>query len=145
DPERCSPNERRLLNVVSEMSIASGVREPPVYVLRRERAVNALVVGHTVDDAAIVVTQGAVELLSRDELQGVLGHEYSHILNGDMALNLRLACVLAGLSWIGQCGEEMVWRDAERARGKDGESAAGPMALFGAIVALIGFPGVLAA
>jgi len=144
DPQRCGPKERQLLNIVSEMSIASGVREPPVYVLP-DRAINALVAGRSTDDAAIIVTQGALAQLSRDELQGVLGHEYSHILNGDMALNLRLACVLAGLSWIGQCGEEMFWRDASVAYRADGESAAGPLALLGALLAFIGFPGVLAA
>jgi len=144
DPERCMPKERQLLNVVSEMSIASGVREPPVYLLPDD-AVNALVAGHSAEDAVLIVTRGALEHLSRDELQGVLGHEYSHILNGDMALNLRLACVLAGLSWIGQCGEEMFWQDAAVARRGNRENAAGPLALLGIVLAFVGFPGVLAA
>jgi Zn-dependent protease with chaperone function len=145
DPERCAPNARKLLNVVGEMAIASGVREPPVYLLESETAVNALVAGHSPDDAAIIVTRGAVDLLSREELQGVIGHEFSHILNGDMALNLRLSCLLAGLSWIGQCGEEMFWRDASFAYHARGGSTAGPIALLGVLLAFIGFPGVLAA
>jgi len=82
----CSPTERRLLNVVEEMAIASGISVPPVYLLEREIAINALVAGHTPHQAVIIVTHGALQQLSREELQGVMGHEFSHILNGDMAL-----------------------------------------------------------
>jgi Zn-dependent protease with chaperone function/uncharacterized tellurite resistance protein B-like protein len=147
DPWKCTPAERRLINVVEEMSIASAISVPPVYVLEREDAVNALVAGYSPNEAAVVVTHGALQKLSRDELQGIMGHEYSHILNGDMALNLRLACVLAGLSWLGERGEQMVYSAAWANRGlTHEESGAGaPAALLGAIVAFIGFPGVLAA
>jgi Zn-dependent protease with chaperone function len=146
DSGRCTGSERRLLNVVEEMSIASGVAVPPVYMMRREDAVNALVAGYSPNEAVIVVTEGAVEKLSRDELQGVMGHEFSHILNGDMALNLRLAALLAGLSWLGQQGEALVYAAAraQRAAGDEGSPAVFA-AVFGAALAFIGFPGTLAA
>src|SRR5207244_10213669 len=83
-------NERKLLNVVEEMSIASGVPMPQVYVMDDESGINAFAAGHTTSDAAVSVTRGCMKLLSRDELQGVIAHEFSHILNGDMRLNLRL-------------------------------------------------------
>jgi Zn-dependent protease with chaperone function len=145
-PEHCSPSERKLLNLVEEMSIASGVAVPPVYVIRHEDAVNALVAGYSPNEAVIVVTAGAVEKLSRDELQGVMGHEFSHILNGDMALNLRLAALLAGLTWLGDKAEALFFASAraQRAAGDEGSPAAFA-AVFAAAVAFIGFPGTLAA
>ncbi len=97
-------NERKLLNVVEEMSIASGVPMPQVYVLEDERGINAFAAGHSPSDAAIGVTRGCVEMLSRDELQGVIGHEFSHVLNGDMRLNLRLIGIIFGLLCIATIG-----------------------------------------
>jgi Zn-dependent protease with chaperone function len=147
EPEKCNAAERRLLNVVEEMSIASGIAVPPVYVLGYETAANALVAGYSPNEAAIIVTRGALENLSREELQGVMGHEYSHILNGDMALNMRLACILAGLSWLGERGEEMALAAAAASRGVAREDRGGTAvaALVGALLAFIGFPGVFAA
>jgi Zn-dependent protease with chaperone function len=146
DPWKCTPPERRLINVVEEMAIASGVAVPPVYVLEHDDAVNALVAGHSSNEAAILVTRGALNRLSRDELQAIMGHEYSHLLNGDMALNVRLTCVLAGLSWLGDRGEEMVWEATSRTRSSEEDgSPAAVSAMVGALVAFIGFPGVLAA
>jgi Zn-dependent protease with chaperone function len=84
------PALRRLHNVVEEMSIASGVTMPEVYVLENEDGINAFAAGNSPADAAIAVTRGAATLLTRDELQGVVAHEFSHVLNGDMRLNLRL-------------------------------------------------------
>ncbi|GAB4387214.1 MAG: M48 family metallopeptidase [Phycisphaerales bacterium] len=104
--------EKRLLNVVEEMAIASGTPVPPVYVLDREQGINAFAAGFTPDDAVIGITRGAIESLSRDELQGVIAHEFSHILNGDMRLNLRLIGILHGilvLSLIGQLITRAVW------------------------------------
>src|SRR5437762_11797404 len=98
------------------MAIASGISVPPVYLLEREIAINALVAGHTPHQAVIIVTRGALEQLSREELQGVMGHEFSHILNGDMALNLRLVGILAGLTWFSEQGEKL--RSEERRVGK---------------------------
>ena len=96
--------ERRLLDVVEEMAIASGVRVPKVYVLDDEPGINAFSAGRDASRAVIAVTRGALERLSRDELQGVVGHEFSHILNGDMNLNLRMIGVLAGIVAIGSVG-----------------------------------------
>ena len=89
--------EKRLLNVVEEMAIASGVRVPRVYVMDGEQGINAFAAGYDVSNAVIAVTRGTLETLSRDELQGVIGHEFSHILNGDMWLNIKMIGVLAGM------------------------------------------------
>jgi len=95
---------RRLRNVVEEMAIASGVPVPDVYVLEQEAGINAFAAGFTPADAAITVTRGAVELLSRDELQGVIGHEFSHLLNGDMRLYTRMMGPQHGLGFIAAIG-----------------------------------------
>ncbi len=98
------PDERRLLNVVEEMAIASGVPMPQVYVLDDEKGINAFAAGHTTNDAVVAVTHGCLKLLSRDELQGVIGHEFSHILNGDMKLNVRLIGILFGILCLATIG-----------------------------------------
>ncbi|MCR9675306.1 M48 family metallopeptidase [Vibrio alginolyticus] len=95
---------RQLLNVVEEMAIASGIPVPPVYVMQEERGINAFAAGMSIDDAVIGVTQGALDSLTRDELQGVIAHEFSHILNGDMRLNTRLIGVLFGITCIAHFG-----------------------------------------
>jgi len=147
EPGKCTPAQRKLLNVVEEMAIASGISLPPVYVLEHDDAINALVAGYSPNEAVIIVTQGAVHKLSRDELQGVMGHEFSHILNGDMALNLRLAGVLAGLTHIAEWGEALVYNAAAQNRGLEREQrgAGAVEALFGALIAFIGYPGTFAA
>ncbi|TMX43781.1 Zn-dependent protease [Vibrio rotiferianus] len=96
--------QRRLLNVVEEMSIASGIPVPPVYVMQEERGINAFAAGMSIDDAVIGVTQGALDSFSRDELQGVIAHEFSHVLNGDMRMNTRLIGVLFGITCIAHLG-----------------------------------------
>jgi Zn-dependent protease with chaperone function len=147
EPGKCTPAERKLLNVVEEMAIASGISVPPVYMLDWDDAINALVAGYSPHEAVIIVTKGAAQKLSRDELQGVMGHEFSHILNGDMALNLRLAGLLAGLTWMADYAERMIyetaWRNRDLPREKRGAGA--PSALFAALIAFIGFPGTFAA
>ena len=100
--------ERQLRNVVEEMAIASGVPVPQIFLLRDEREINAFAAGHTTNDAAIVVTNGALRYLNRDELQGVIGHEFSHILNGDMRLNIRLTGMLHGLLVIALTGYGLI-------------------------------------
>jgi Zn-dependent protease with chaperone function len=145
---RSTPAERKLLNVIEEMSIASGIAVPPVYVLDGESAINALVAGHSPNEAVIIVTEGALRQLSRDELQGVMGHEFSHILNGDMALNVRLVGILAGLTWLGERGEALVLAQAEemrRVRLQERGGIGALVAVFGTLLAFIGFPGTLAA
>jgi Zn-dependent protease with chaperone function len=89
--------EKRLLNIVEEMAIASGVPVPPVYLMEKEKGINAFAAGFTPDDAVIGVTRGALETLNREELQGVVAHEFSHILNGDMWLDLKLVGFLHGI------------------------------------------------
>jgi Zn-dependent protease with chaperone function len=147
EPGRCTPAERKLLNVVEEMAIASGIAVPPVYLLDFDDAVNALVAGYSPNEAVIIVTRGAAQKLSRDELQGVMGHEFSHILNGDMALNLRLAALLAGLTWLADSAERVVFGIARRDRHlpREERGAGAPLAMLAALVAFIGFPGTLAA
>jgi Zn-dependent protease with chaperone function len=100
--------ERRLINVVDEMAIASGLAAPPVYVLNREKGINAFAAGRSPNQAIVVVTQGALERLSRDELQAVIAHEFSHILNGDIRLNLRAACALQGIVFLSAIGRFMM-------------------------------------
>jgi len=103
NPQTSSPAERRLLNVVEEIAIASGMPVPKVYLLDEE-SINAFAAGFSTRDAIIGVTRGCMNLLSRDELQGVIAHEFSHILNGDMRLNLRLMGVLHGILVISLIG-----------------------------------------
>jgi len=102
------PLRRRLYNVVEEMAIASGIPMPEVYVLEQEPGINAFAAGFTTGDAAVTVTRGTLENLSRDELQGVIGHEFSHILNGDMRLSTRLMGFLFGILVIGLIGRAVL-------------------------------------
>ncbi|WP_024953702.1 M48 family metallopeptidase [Sulfurospirillum arcachonense] len=101
------PSERVILNVVEEMAIASGIGVPPVYILEQE-GINAFAAGLSYDDAIIGVTRGCVQKLSRDELQGVIAHEFSHIFNGDMRLNIQASGVLHGILFIGEIGYTML-------------------------------------
>jgi Zn-dependent protease with chaperone function len=104
DPSTSDPDERMVLNVVEEMSIASGVPVPPVYMLEQETSINAFAAGYSTGDAVIGVTRGCVHGLTRDELQGVMAHEFSHILNGDMRLNIRLVGILGGIVLLSLAG-----------------------------------------
>ncbi len=105
DFQTAHSNERQLLNVVEEMSIAAGMPMPRVFVMEQETSINAFVAGTEPHNTCLVVTRGCLEKLSRQELQGVIGHEYSHIFNGDMRLNIYLIGILAGILVIGQLGE----------------------------------------
>ena len=96
-PGTTNLQERRLLNVVEEMALASGVSVPPVYIIDGEPGINAFAAGYSPSDAVIGVNRGTIETLNRDELQGVIAHEFSHILNGDMRMNIRLIGVLFGI------------------------------------------------
>ena len=125
------PHLRRLRNVVEEMSIASGVPVPKVYVMENEAAINAFAAGYSPSDAAVAVTRGALDKLNRDELQGVIAHEYSHILNGDMRLNIRLIGVLFGILMLGLIGRKVMLLGG-RSRGR---GAAG--VLVAALVAIV--------
>lgn len=141
-PDTRAPDERKLLNVVEEMSIAAGIPVPPVYLLDEERGINAFAAGFTVDDAVIGVTAGAAELLTRDELQGVIAHEYSHILNGDMRLSLRLIGVLHGILMVALAGG-MLLRSLRHIRGgKKSGQAMMIVLLLGVTLFVIGYIGV---
>ncbi len=132
------PLERRLLNVVEEMAIASGLPVPPVYLLDTEPGINAFAAGREPGDAVLGFTRGALEKLSRAELQGVVGHEFSHVLNGDMRLNLRLIGVLHGILVLGLVGE-FVFRVAARAprRSRDSGANLHVAALVGGLVLMV--------
>ncbi|MDH7453372.1 M48 family metallopeptidase [Luteimonas composti] len=128
---------RRLRNVVEEMSIASGVPVPKIYVMEHEPGINAFAAGYSTSDAVIAVTRGALDRLNRDELQGVVAHEYSHILNGDMRLNIRLIGVLFGILMLGLIGRKIL-QHGGRVRGR----GAMPV-LVGALIALlVGYVGL---
>jgi Zn-dependent protease with chaperone function len=131
--------KKRLLNVVEEMAIASGMPVPQVYLLDKEMGINAFAAGYTPSDAAIAVTRGCLEKLNREELQGVIAHEYSHILNGDMRLNIRLIGFLYGIVAIGKIGRDII--DAW-SRKKGGKSAA-EVVLVAMLLIGIGYIGML--
>lgn len=135
------PNQRKLLNVVQEMAIASGTPAPPVYLLANEPGINAFAAGFSPRDAVIGVTRGAIDHLSRDQLQGVIAHEFSHIFNGDMRLNLRLMGVLNGILILGILGYYLLYSASfSRGRRSNNQSAGAILALaIGLIV--IGFAG----
>jgi Zn-dependent protease with chaperone function len=116
---------KRLLNIVSEMAIASGVPMPEVYVLEQEAAINAFAAGHTPANAAVTVTQGALDRLNRDQLQGVIGHEFSHILNGDMRLNVQLMGWVFGLFVVALIGRLILNFSPRSRRGNNGIVALG--------------------
>jgi Zn-dependent protease with chaperone function len=116
DPATRDPRLRRLRNVVEEIAIASGLPVPEVYVLEQEAGINAFAAGYAPADAAIAVTRGSLEKLNRDELQGVIAHEFSHVLNGDMRLNIRLMGLVFGLLVIYVIGRELLEATPRRGR-----------------------------
>jgi Zn-dependent protease with chaperone function len=145
-PQTADPDERKILNVVEEMAIASGMPVPPVYLLEKEDAINAFAAGYAPGDAVIGVTRGCIQNLSRDELQGVIAHEFSHILNGDMRLNLRLIGVLYGILLISMTGW-IIFRTTAYASSsssdKDGDRKGGnPLPLVGLALYVLGYVGV---
>lgn len=134
------PLERRLLNVVEEMAIAAGVRVPKVFVMDDERGINAFAAGWDASNAVVAVTRGALETLNRDELQGVIGHEFSHILNADMRLNIRMIGVLAGIVFLSAIGG-FVMRSVSQGRGRK-DSGAFALFVFGLLLFVIGYVGL---
>jgi len=130
------PAERRLLNVVEEMAIASGTAVPQVFVMDDQQTINAFAAGFSPSQAAVVVTRGTLDNLNRDELQGVIGHEFSHILNGDMRLNLRLMGVLGGILLLTTLGR-MLARSSSRS-----DSKGSSFVLLGVGLIAIGYIGV---
>ena len=132
------PQLRRLRNVVEEIAIASGVPMPKLYVLEHEAGINAFAAGYSPSDAVVAVTRGALDRLNRDELQGVIAHEFSHILNGDMRLNIRLIGMLFGILMLAIIGRKIL--EHSRFGGRDKGAAA---VLVAALVAMaIGYLGL---
>ncbi|MEN1727503.1 MAG: M48 family metallopeptidase [Pseudomonadota bacterium] len=138
EPDTRDPLRRRLRNVVEEMAIASGIPVPEIYVLEHEQGINAFAAGFNTADAAVAVTRGTLENLSRDELQGVIAHEFSHIFNGDTRINIRLIGILFGILVISIIGRKLL-RSASYAR--DSRNAA-PAVFIGLAVVIIGYVGL---
>jgi Zn-dependent protease with chaperone function/uncharacterized tellurite resistance protein B-like protein len=147
-PDTKDSRERTLLNIVEEMSIASGLPAPAVFILPAEPAINAFAAGYTRSDAAVAVTRGTLERLDRDELQGVVAHEFSHILNGDMRLNTRLVSLLYGILSLVIIGRGFFRASFDLARSsgnsnKNGVGVAIPVMLAGLVLVVIGGLGLL--
>ena len=134
------PLERRYLNVVQEMALASGLPVPLCYVIDGDETINAFAAGNTPQDAAVGVTRGALRNLNRDELQGVIAHEFSHIGNGDMKLNLRIIGTVAGLTALAQLGYIIVRIGLNS--GSSRKNNLWPLAIAGLVVVLVGLGGV---
>ncbi len=150
-PGSVDPKERTLLNVVEEMALAAGLPVPVVFVLPEEPGINAFAAGMSPADAAVAVSAGALERLDRSELQGVVAHEFSHILNGDMRLNTRLAAWVHGLHAVSALGggllRAMARGGVRHARSRSGKGDGGHFVLAAAGVALliIGWAGKIGA
>ncbi|AOS43452.1 hypothetical protein Verru16b_00497 [Lacunisphaera limnophila] len=139
-PTSTDLRERRLLNVVEEMAIASGIPMPAVYILDDEPGLNAFAAGLTTADAAVAVTRGTLDKLTRDELQGVIAHEFSHILNGDMRLNVRITAIIFGILVIGLLGRGILsglFRGRVRTGGGDKNKGGGLALLLAVGLALL--------
>lgn len=135
------PNQRKLLNVVDEMAIASGTPAPPVYLLAGEPGINAFAAGFSPRDAVIGITQGAIEQLSRDQLQGVIAHEFSHIFNGDMRLNIRLMGALNGILILGILGYYLMYSASFSGRRRSNDNSGVAILALGVGLMVIGFAG----
>ncbi|MDN3696029.1 M48 family metallopeptidase [Vibrio cortegadensis] len=142
-----NPQHRQLLNVVEEMAIASGMPVPPVYLLEHEKGINAFAAGLSVDDAVIGITQGALDSFNREETQGVIAHEFSHILNGDMRLNMRLMGLLYGITCLGHVGSFVLdtsrYRSYSRSSSSNSKDSGGALILIGIAFMLVGWAGTL--
>jgi Zn-dependent protease with chaperone function len=146
DPATSALDERRLLNVVEEMALASGTPVPSVYILDGEAGINAFAAGFAPGDAVITVSRGCLDHLTRDELQGVVAHEFSHILNGDMKLNLRLIGLLYGILMLALIGQLMMRFSGNSAgssrRSKDDGNSRAAFLMLGLALVIIGWVGV---
>jgi len=142
-PNTTDPIERRLLNVVEEMALASGVPVPPVFMLPEEQGINAFAAGYSPSDAVVAVTRGTAEQLTRDELQGVVAHEFSHILNGDMRLNIRLIGLLHGILLLSLVGRILFRSVAYSGRSRSKNDNVGAIIIAGLVMIIIGSVGAL--
>jgi Zn-dependent protease with chaperone function len=140
DADVRDPLRRRLRNVVEEIALASGVPVPEIYVLEQESGINAFAAGYTPADAAVAVTRGAMEKLSRNELQGVIAHEFSHIFNGDMRLNIRLMGALFGILLLALIGRRVL--HSARYMGRSRDSGGGAIIVIALTLTLVGYVGL---
>ncbi len=139
DADTANPAWRRLRNVIEEIAIASSVPVPDIFVMENEPGINAFAAGYSPSDAAVCVTQGCLDRLTRDELQGVIAHEFSHVLNGDMRLNIRLMGLLFGILVIGIVGRFMMYSGGRvRSRNNNGTAS---LAVIGIAVIVVGYVG----
>ncbi len=146
-PGSDDPAERRCLNVVEELALAANMPVPAVYVLEHERGINAFAAGIVPADAVVAVTRGAIDHFKRAELQGVIGHEFSHILNGDMRLNIRLAALLKGITFVGDVGYILLRSSssARRSSSSSRDNGAAALPILGMILCVLGWLGGLIA
>ncbi len=137
-------DEKKVLNVVEEMAIASGLPVPPVFVLEKEMSVNAFAAGFSHQDAVIGVTRGCISRLNRDELQGVIAHEFSHILNGDMRLNIKLIGILNGILVIAIIGYWIMrlTSSSSSSSSSKGKKGSNPLPILGLLLMIVGYIGV---
>ena len=141
-PNTNDPQQRRILNIVEEMAIASGTPVPPVY-LMEEKGINAFAAGNSVNNAVVGITRGCAEKLNREQLQGVVAHEFSHILNGDMRLNIKLTGLIFGIVCLSRIGEVLLrvaaFSGGGRRRKKDDGTAA--LLAIGVVLFILGLVG----
>jgi Zn-dependent protease with chaperone function/uncharacterized tellurite resistance protein B-like protein len=138
-PDTSDPQLRRLRNVIEEVAIAAGVPVPDIYLMADEPGINAFAAGYSPADAAVCVTQGCLDNLSRDELQGVIAHEFSHVLNGDMRLNIRLMGLLFGILVLAIVGSRVIWFGGGRSSRRDG--GGGQVWMIGLALIVVGYIG----
>lgn len=138
-PDTRDPQLRQLRNVIEEVAIAAGVPVPDIYLMQNEPGINAFAAGYSTSDAAICVTRGCLDQLSRDELQGVIAHEFSHVLNGDMRLNIRLMGLLFGILVLAIVGRQVIWFGGGRSNRRDG--GGGQVWMIGLALVAVGYIG----
>ncbi len=139
-PNTANPLETRILNLVEEMAIASGTPVPPVYLLE-EDGINAFAAGYSPADAVVGITRGCAEKLNRDQLQGVIAHEFSHILNGDMRLNIRLSGIIFGIIFLSRIGEIMMRVSGSSRRRSSNNNGGAALVMIGLGIFIIGLVG----
>jgi len=140
-PDTSDPLRRRLYNVVEEISLASGTPVPEVYVMENEPGINAFAAGYSAADAAVAVTQGTLEKLSRSELQGVIAHEFSHIFNGDMRINIRMMGVIFGILVLAILGRKFLYSSRYRVSSSKNNNASAVI-MIGLALTIIGYVGL---
>lgn len=138
-PDTRDPQLRQLRNVIEEVAIAAGVPVPDIYLMEEEPGINAFAAGYSASDAAVCVTRGCLDNLSRDELQGVIAHEFSHVLNGDMRLNIRLMGLLFGILVLAIVGRRVIWFGGGRSSRRDG--GGGQVWMIGLALIVVGYIG----